>query len=183
MKKKNLWVLGVASLFAIGLLYEASDVFFADQSGTEFLKGRPWVDHLPKGPRDNIHVIFLARDSPFGATVHGSNFRHLVNGIQHKVDGDSVELVALQDNVKVKVQVRTWECEEAPGQLDLCMEIKVRRRTIRLFSATEWERDEVVPGSLRAAISGAPTTELVEPLDTAESAEGLPAWFESMGLR
>ena len=154
--KRAFLAAGAFALMVCGF-YGLGGVFMDDEGDTRLLKGRPWVDHMPKGPKDKIHVVFLAKDGPYGSTVHGSNFRHLVNGVRHNVAGRSLQIVTLQDNIKIKVDVRTWECDEAPGQLDLCMELGIRGRKIRLYSATEWDRAEDVPNEVRSMGAFVPT--------------------------
>ena len=172
--KKFFVTFGITALVAFGI-YEVGSVIFADDDSTRFLKGRPWVDHLPKDAKDKVHVLFLANDSPFGATVHGSNYRHLVNSVPHNLDGETLRIVSLQDNLKVAVKVRTWACDDAPKGLDLCMEMSVRGRKIRLYSATEWERGESTPEYLQRMNIRSETS--FEESNLSEVPEGTPAWF------
>ncbi len=104
--------------------------------------------------------------------------------IQHKLDGDNLMITTLQDNVRIKLKVKTWKCdEEAPGELDLCMELGVRHRKIRLYSASKWERSaDTLPQELttmsKLVDMGAQIDE--DAVDTSNAVPGTPAWFTGL---
>ncbi len=162
MKATRKVAAGLALVLASAGVYQVGGWILDEGSGVEHLKGRAWVNQLPRTPKDRVHVLFLDTESPFGVTIHGSNYRHLTNAVQFRLEGDVLELISLQDEVKAQVKVRTWECEEAPEGLDLCLEIAARGRKVRLFSARAWgdEGESGVVALARGAVPDASTAQV-----------------------
>ena len=95
-----------------------------EHAHTRFLLDRPWVNRLPGGPRESVHVLMLLGQDRVGATIHGSSFRYLVNTVGYVLDGDRLQLEFLQERVRIKTQASSYECKgKAPKGLDLCLEL------------------------------------------------------------
>ena len=170
-KKRRLAKLAVAACTIAALAAGGYYVFDAGEPAPH-LKNRPWVTSLPQSPRDNTNVLFLSKDDPVGATVHGSAYRHLINVLQYRLDGNLLALREMQTGKAVRVRVKTWECDEAPGDLDLCLELRVARaRAIRLYSSTDWEQPADVEPNLARVAAAAP---LPAASDAARERDGQP---------
>ena len=90
-------------------------------------------------------------------------------------------------SVRVAVFARTWECDEAPGDLDLCLELKLakRGRGVVLYSASKWERKDARPAAVNRLLATATDPAVME--DAAASlnapprpapAAAMPEWFQ-----
>ena len=62
--------------------------------------------------------------------------------------------------------------------LDLCMELGVRGRKIKLYSAKAWDKAESVPTTLVGA-RGPSLAE--ETADLSKATRGTPTWFQTVG--
>lgn len=188
MKMKNLAVVVlVGAAAALSLCWMGGQ---SEPSPNAHLINRPWVTHMPKSPRHLTHVLFLGKDNEIGATVHGTSFRHLQNLVNYKVTGDQLQMVSLQDGVRVAALARTWECDEAPGELDLCLELKLTKqgRGVVLYSASSWERKDERPAAVNrllaiatdpAALQEAAASRAALPAAAPQPA-ALPEWFQTL---
>lgn len=155
----------------------------ASTEGTELLVNHPWIERMPKDPRDSIHgLILVERGRRLGAASHGSLFRYSLDMLGWKASGDSVELLFLQDERKESFHYRAWKCKgEAPKPFDLCLELESRGKHFKMYSRGEWrQRDaDELPAELTAlfgAVDSAPEGGAVE---CPSCASGASAWSDS----
>ncbi|MBK8014721.1 MAG: hypothetical protein IPK13_25655 [Deltaproteobacteria bacterium] len=161
---------------------------------TKYLLDRPWVDRLVENPKEIGHVMFLTSRQGSGATIHGSAYRFLVNGLRHQEKDGRLSLTFLQDNVTIRPRFRVFECPEAPKGLDLCLELDFRAKKVRLYSAKKWDRETQAPAMMGEAArwgAAAATTSMpspavtgsegsADPTDSPDEGERLPSWFEGL---
>ncbi len=147
--------LALAGAGAYGLWTAGQALLGDDEStGTSYVTNQVWIDRLPEGPRDMIGHLAMVRlpQGRFGGAGRSSQWRHVVEMFQWSLEGQRLALYFPQDEVKAKLTVRTWECEdEAPAPFELCMEISNGRRSATFYSRHEWHIEpKDAEGSLEA---------------------------------
>lgn len=102
-----------------------------------------YIDHLPKNDRDMVKdIAFVDHEDAgkFGVRAMTSRFRFFVDALAWKRNGNQVAYRVLQTNDDVRATFRAWRCKkgDAPGQLELCLELRQGDRTMRYFSRPDW---------------------------------------------
>ncbi|MCB9655945.1 MAG: hypothetical protein H6729_17600 [Deltaproteobacteria bacterium] len=211
MISRRLKLLGLVILGLVLWKFCGSGVDALREEGageTKYLLDRMWVDHVVESPKEVGHALFLGRHEGVGATVHGSAYRFLVNGLRHQEKDGRLSLTFLQENVTVRPRFRVFECRDAPKDLDLCLVLDFRAKKVRLYSAKRWQsRAENGPteeadwlyatGLLGEAAMGhaaaveratrtgfaskdVPTTTTDSIEDVGDDDEHLPSWFADL---
>jgi len=107
------------------------------------LANRPWIDHMPHNERDMVtQLVFLDKDGKkMGAMLRASRWRQLAELFKWEPRKTGVTVHFPQLDKKVPVNTRTWACK-APKGFDLCMEISILGKGLRLYSNKRWKLDE-----------------------------------------
>lgn len=107
------------------------------------LANRPWIDHMPRNERDMVtQLVFLDKDGKkMGAMLRASRWRQLAELFKWEPRKTGVTVHFPQLDKKVPVNTRTWACK-APKGFDLCMEISILGKGLRLYSNKRWKLDE-----------------------------------------
>ncbi|MEO1227862.1 MAG: hypothetical protein AAFZ18_03080 [Myxococcota bacterium] len=142
------------------------------------LTNRVWMDRAPDGPRQRVLSLVLLKKGKrrIGAAVDGSAFRFAVDVLRHRVQGRELTLVFPQDGRKVRFQVRTWRCDDAPAPFDLCLELKAGGRRLVLYSEEQQQLGERLAPHVAGAVEAAGAETFEQELDAIETAP--PAWFQ-----
>jgi hypothetical protein len=100
-----------------------------------------WIERLPTDGRDMIgHFVLVEHPRMrIGGIGKSSQWRHFVELFQWGLEGDRLSVYLPQDDVKAKLQVKTWKCAgEAPEPFELCMKLTSGKRTAMFYSRTDW---------------------------------------------
>jgi hypothetical protein len=149
-----------------------------ETAGTKRLVNQVWIERMPEDSRDIVtHFVVLKHpQGRFGAVGASSQWRHMVEVFQWKLDGKRLTTFFPQDRVRARVDVETWQCKgEAPEPFELCLRVSSGDRSVVLYSRDEWRvRPHEVEASLREIEAATPELagSLVEPtLPAAEADE------------
>jgi hypothetical protein len=148
-----------------------------ETAGTKKLVNQVWIERVPADSRDMIgHLVVLKHPrGRFGAAGRSSQWRHLVEVFQWRLEGDRLTAFFPQDRVRTRVKVKTWRCEgEAPEPFELCLKLTAGDRSAMFYSRDEWE---IRPRKLDASFD-AIAADMPELAGTLESIE-LPAAEDS----
>jgi len=111
----------------------------------KLLLDRVWIDHLPKDDKDSVNsMIFIDRDGVrVGAISRASVWRRHMEVFRwdRKDGGLSLEFPQVNKTVPVKAEARA--CDEAPKPLDLCLDVTILKKTVRLYSKKSWAGQEL----------------------------------------
>lgn len=112
-----------------------------DKPGQQsLLTNRPWIDHVPRDERDMVtQVVFLDRGGKKdGAMARASRWRQVVELFrwEQRSGGVTVELPQVGRKIPVNAQARP--CKDAPKPFDLCLDITLLGKGVRLYSKKEW---------------------------------------------
>ena len=135
--------LAVAGAGVVGAWTLATRVFDGDTEAdaAKHAVNQVWIERLPTDGRDMIGHFVLV-DHPrmrLGGIGKSSQWRHFVELFQWGLEGDRLSVYLPQDDVKAKLQVKTWKCTgEAPEPFELCMKLTSGRRTAMFYSRTDW---------------------------------------------
>ncbi len=135
--------LALVATTALGTgLWSLSGDDAAEGSAANLLPNQVWIDRVPESDRDMItHLLVLdhPRARNFGLIGHSSQWRHHLEVMRWRLDGERLGLVFPQDRRQAKLKARTWECGgEAPEPFDLCLELSNGDRKLRMFSHHDW---------------------------------------------
>jgi len=138
-------VLAGATLLGVWKAGEASleCLFSDDTASADHFENRPWLERVPENQRDMIgHMIFLdTRDGRYGAFGRSSTWRHFIEIFLWNREDNRVRLLLPQERKRGLVEVRTWECGDAPEPFDLCLELSNGRHSVVYYSHSDWEVD------------------------------------------
>jgi hypothetical protein len=117
----------------------------AMKPGTDtLLVNRPWVDHMPRSERDMVtQLVFLDKDGKkFGAMLRASRWRQLAELFRWETrNSSSVTVEFPQNNKSLAVSTRVWACKDAPKGFDLCLQVSLLGKGVRLYSNKKWSLD------------------------------------------
>ena len=97
-----------------------------------------YIERLPKDARDMIHQIAFVEDEGerFGARIHASQFRWLIDTFAWSRSGNEVKSLILQSKREVRSVFKAWRCQTGP--FELCIEIREGDRTRKYYSKNDW---------------------------------------------
>jgi hypothetical protein len=161
-----------------------------DAAGTKRLVNQVWVERMPESRRDMIGHLSLIKHQRgrIGVVGKSSQWRHFIELFEWKLDGSKLRLNFPQDERKMQVGVRTWDCrKEAPDPFELCLEISVKDRKRIYYSRRDWVIDpHDVEGSIAELAEASPElapvlenmSDDMAPTDFAAEVEGAEDWAE-----
>ena len=145
---KKLIRLGLLLLLAF-LFFRLSGLVFAPNRGEapSLLTNRVWISGMPKDERDLVPHLLLFEKAGYrgGAFGVASAWRIETSLLRFRYEPPKLELELPQRGVKGKVDVRVYECKDAPKPFDLCLELREGKKTLRLYSRLKWRLKDAVP--------------------------------------
>jgi hypothetical protein len=131
-----------------------------DAAGTKRLVNQVWIERLPENRRDMIgHLALIKHDrGRIGVIGKSSQWRHFIELFEWNLQGNKLKLHFPQDDRKLQVGVRTWDCrKEAPEPFEICLEISVKDRKRVYYSRRDWVIDpHDVDGSIADLTKASP---------------------------
>ena len=114
------------------------------------LADRVWINRLPRDDRDMIGklVLMTTPQGKFGVIDRGSVWRHVVEVFTWKRKGRNIRMFFPQERERMRVLTHTYPCpDEAPGPLELCLDLEVQDRhgyahSVRMYSRYDWKVGE-----------------------------------------
>lgn len=111
-------------------------------ASAELLPHRLWVDRMPTSERDIIEKLVIVQSidhGSYGVSESSSVWRHRTEVFKWTLEGRRLRMIFPQDGARTSARVRTWDCEgEAPEGFELCLELRGKKRTVRLYSRRDW---------------------------------------------
>ena len=139
MKKKPLLLLAVAVVAALVLTRlwtHDSD----DAADPALVFNRVWIDQLPRDAKQTFNTFIAATEQPIGIFHTGSQWKGGYEVFGHKLKGDQLRIVYLQENQTETVKVRAWPCGEKG--MDYCLELTGASRGVKRYRSMQgWEID------------------------------------------
>jgi hypothetical protein len=122
----------------------AEDVEASKPGDSALLINRPWVDHMPRSERDMVtQLVFVDRDGQkMGALLRASRWRQIAELFRWEQRRGGLTVEFPQNNKRLPVSTRVWACKDAPKGFDLCLEVKLIGKGLRLYSNKKWSLDE-----------------------------------------
>lgn len=120
---------------------------WTQQSGGEATEAAPskelfnrfWVDHMPQGEKDTIHVFALWQPESFGVFADQNAWRVELERFRYEATGDQVHAVFPLSGAREQITAKATRCREADW--DFCLEIAGSEHgTTRYYSRLGWER-------------------------------------------
>lgn len=131
----------------------AEDVEASKPGDSALLLNRPWVDHMPRSERDMVtQLVFVDRDGQkMGALLRASRWRQLAELFRWEQRRGGLTVEFPQSKKRLPVSTRVWACKDAPKGFDLCLELSLLGKGLRLYSNKKWSLDE--PTSLSSFLT------------------------------
>ena len=122
----------------------AEDVEANKPGDSTLLLNRPWVDHMPRSERDMVtQLVFVDRDGQkMGALLRASRWRQLAELFRWEQRRGGLTVEFPQSKKRLPVSTRVWACKDAPKGFDLCLEVSLLGKGMRLYSNKKWSLDE-----------------------------------------
>jgi len=160
----------------IQAIQDIQDITVTDEimkPNTKLLLDRPWIDHLPSNDKDLVNAMFfIERD---GARVGGifrtSVWRRHMEVFRWSPKGDELMLEFPQVNRTIPIKAQARACDEAPDPMDLCLDVTILKKSVRLYSKKDWKRKDA-----------ADIESLVAELPIQPDAEGVSVSVDLQGL-
>lgn len=125
-----------------GLLPRSNDT----DGGLARVVNRPWLERIPKDPRDKVHGLGLMqqpRQRRVGLATYGSMYRTVLDMVGWQAEGKKLTLLFLEKEAKTTFETKIWDCAgEAPKPFNLCLELKSGSKSFRMYSRSDWRRGE-----------------------------------------
>ena len=111
----------------------------------KLLLDRPWIDHLPKDDKDPVNaMLFVDRDGErVGVVSRASVWRRHMEFFRWERKGADLALEFPQAGRTLPVKAQARTCDEAPQSLDLCLDLTVMKKSVRLYSSSKWSISDV----------------------------------------
>src|SRR4051794_34158664 len=103
---KKLLVLAVVSTVAVAG-YRLRGGSTTDKSLAE---DRVWIDHMPRGERDQINVFLLLTEHPVGVFQQTSAWKGSFEAFRYEANAGEVRILYPQTGDREKVKVRATKC-------------------------------------------------------------------------
>lgn len=109
--------------------------------GNALLANRPWIDHMPRDERDMVtQVVFLEKGNlREGAMLRASRWRQVAELFRWETRAGGLTIELPQVGRKIPISAQASECKDAPKPFDLCLDVSLLGKGVRLFSKKEWK--------------------------------------------
>lgn len=99
---------------------------------------RIWIDHVPRGERDTIHVFVAVSEHAIGMFQTTSQWRGGFEAFRFEIGGGEMRVVYPQTGDRETVRPRARRCNEQG--MDFCLELDGASRGVkRYYSREGWE--------------------------------------------
>jgi len=111
----------------------------------KLLLDRPWIDHLPKDDKDPVNaMLFVDRSGErVGVVSRASVWRRHMEFFRWERKGADLALEFPQAGRTLPVKAKARTCDEAPEPMDLCLDLIVMKKAVRLYSSSKWSINDV----------------------------------------
>jgi hypothetical protein len=111
----------------------------ANSSGdNELVRGRLWIDHLPRNEREPAQIFIVLKDHPVGVFNNASMWRGTYEQFRYEMTGNQLRLQFPQTGDRDTARVQASRCKE--HGMDFCLQLDGSSRGAkRYFSREGWE--------------------------------------------
>src|SRR5438309_1176734 len=88
----------------------------------ELVRGRLWIDHLPRNEREPIQIFIVLKDSPNGVFNNASAWRGTYEGFRYEMTGSQIRMVFPQTGDRDTARAQASRCKEAG--MDYCLQLE-----------------------------------------------------------
>ena len=134
--KKLLLVIVVAAAGAA--LWNARRASPPAEAGHRLVTDRIWIDHIPRGERETVHVFAAVSEHSIGVFQATSQWRGAYEAFRFEASGGEFRVLYPQTGERETVHARARRCSE--GGMDFCLEMDGASRGVkRYYSREGWE--------------------------------------------
>jgi len=112
--------------------------------GLALLANRPWMDHMPRNDRDMVtQLVFLDKNNAkTGALMRTSKWRQFREGTRWAARKNGLLIQLPQLDKTIPLSAKAYSCR-APKPFDLCLELSLFGRGVKLYSKKSWTIDDL----------------------------------------
>ena len=117
---------------------DTRDALEASDAGKGPVTDRIWIDHIPRGERDTIHVFAMVSEHSVGVFQATSQWRGSYEAFRYEAGGGELRLVFPQTGDRETVRAKARRCNEQ--RMDFCLELDGASRGVKHYYSREgWE--------------------------------------------
>jgi hypothetical protein len=137
--KKPLLILGLAIVGAWAIArWTGGGGDRTDVSDPSLILNRIWIDQLPTGPKDTVHLFATVSRQKVGFFQAGSQYKGGYEIFNFMASGGDLRVVYPQTDEQEMVKARAWKCHE--NDMDYCLELTGASRGVKRYRSIDgWE--------------------------------------------